>query len=178
MKHKQYQVLVDMFAMSRLSWTTWNMFSAPVQGNVAYNDNTFVGLMGNTSAGDQIIAELDYTRGLNGEYFYYVSEDEVTSDTSGLALVETEPIRYSLDNVQTISTKIVSSADIQLGSVYLERNDENQVFIRVSFLLKHLNLQKYFRMTGLRNLTSLSTDGQVLSTGVMWEGQSRVFQLQ
>lgn len=73
-KHKEYQVLVDMFAMSRVDWATWNMFSAPVQGNVAYNDNTFVGLMdGNTSAtGDKIIAELDYTRGLNGEYFYYV----------------------------------------------------------------------------------------------------------
>ena len=126
-KHKQYQVLVDMFAMSRLAWATWNMFSAPVQGNVAYNDNTFVGLLGNTSTGVQIIAELDYTRGLNGEYFYYVSEDEVRTDTSGLALMETEPIRYSLDNVQTISTKIVSSADIQLGSVYLERIDENQV---------------------------------------------------
>ena len=45
---------------------------------------------------DQVIAELDYSRGLNGELVLQLAEDAVTSATAGWALVETEPIKYSL----------------------------------------------------------------------------------
>ena len=43
-----------------------------------------------------MIAELDYSRGLNGELLLQLAEDAVTSATAGWALVETEPIKYSL----------------------------------------------------------------------------------
>ena len=43
-----------------------------------------------------MIAELDYSRGLNGELVLQLAEDAVTSATAGWALVETEPIKYSL----------------------------------------------------------------------------------
>ena len=54
-----------------------------------------------------MIAELDYSRGLNGELLLQLAEDAVTSATAGWALVETEPIKYSLQVAS--NTEYISS---------------------------------------------------------------------
>jgi len=72
------------------------------------------------------ISELDYNKGLYGELSLQLSEDEMKSDTKGWALVETEPIKYTLEDVVIVTEKIVSKETIQLGSVYLERRNDSQ----------------------------------------------------
>ena len=96
-------------------------------GSVAFNEKTFVGLM---KAGEgRVISELDYTRGLSGEFVWQMAEDDVKTETSGWALVETEPIRYSLEDLVFQTEKAVSSENVTLGTVHLERenNDSGEV---------------------------------------------------
>ena len=125
MKHKQYQVLVDMHDMARISWDKWSMFTTPLQGTVAFNDDqSYVGLMltpMTVGADVKTIAELDYNRGLNGEVVLQLSEEETKTDTKGWALVETEPIKYSLEDVVFHTEKIVSEEMVSLGEVNLQR---------------------------------------------------------
>ena len=61
---------------------------------------------------DQVIAELDYSRGLNGELVLQLAEDAVTSATAGWALIETEPIKYSLQVASNIEYIIFPLASI------------------------------------------------------------------
>ena len=90
-------------------------------GSVAFNEKTFVGLM---KAGEgRVISELDYTRGLSGEFVWQMAEDDVKTETSGWALVETEPIRYSLEDLVFQTEKVVSSENVTLGTVHLEREN-------------------------------------------------------
>ncbi len=70
---------------------------------------------------DRIISELDYARGLSGEFVWQMSEDAVKTETSGWALVETEPIRYSLENLVFQTEKVVSFEKVTLGTVHLQR---------------------------------------------------------
>ena len=72
---------------------------------------------------DRIISELDYARGLSGEFVWQMSEDSVKTETSGLALVETEPIRYSLEDLVFQTEKIVSVEKVTLGTVHLQREN-------------------------------------------------------
>lgn len=125
-KNREYQILVDMYGMTRVNWKKWNMFSDPALGTVAFNDNTFVGLMIPSQGSLKRISELDYNKGLYGELSLQLSEDEIKSDTKGWALVETEPIKYTLENVVIVAEKIVSKETIKLGSVYLERRNTSE----------------------------------------------------
>jgi len=120
-KEKDYQVLVDMYSMSRFGWNKWSMFNSPAVGSVAFNEKTFIGLM--EAEEGKIISELDYARGLSGEFVWQMSEDAVKTETSGWALVETEPIRYSLEDLVFQTEKVVSSEKVTLGTVYLEREN-------------------------------------------------------
>ena len=97
-KERQYQVQVDMKGMARLEWRKWDMFSNPEKGTVAYNDKTFVAQL-EMPGGEKTIGDLDLTRGLNGEVRVFVSTGKVERNTSGLALVELEPVRYRLENI-------------------------------------------------------------------------------
>ena len=90
-------------------------------GSVAFNEKTFVGLM--KAGEDRVISELDYTRGLSGEFVWQMAEDDVRTETEGWALVETEPIRYSLEDLVFQTEKVVSSENVTLGSVHLEREN-------------------------------------------------------
>ena len=58
-------MLVDLSLFSRNEWVYWDMFSRPITGTLAYNDNTFVASF-NLDTDKQIIGELDTKRGLNG----------------------------------------------------------------------------------------------------------------
>jgi len=120
-KEKDYQVLVDIYSMSRVGWNKWSMFNSPAVGSVAFNEKTFVGLM--TAGEGRVISELDYTRGLSGEFVWQMAEDAVKTETSGWALVETEPIRYSLEDLVFQTEKVVSSENVTLGTVHLEREN-------------------------------------------------------
>ena len=96
-------------------------YSSPAVGSVAFNEKTFVGLM---SAGEaRVISELDYARGLSGEFVWQMTEDTAKTETSGWALVETEPIRYSLEDLVFLTEKVISSENVTLGTVHLERED-------------------------------------------------------
>ena len=88
---------------------------------MAFNEKTFIGLM--EAEEGKIISELDYARGLSGEFVWQMSEDAVKTETSGWALVETEPIRYSLEDLVFQTEKVVSSEKVTLGTVYLEREN-------------------------------------------------------
>ena len=121
-KRSNYQVLVDTFAMARLEWRRWDMFMVASLGSVAYNERTFVGEM-TSSQGERRIAELDYQRGLSGEFVVEVSLDTEESATQGWVLIETEPIKYNMENVTFLSEKIVSTESVLLGEVRLERKE-------------------------------------------------------
>ena len=129
-KESQYQVLVDLFAMARLEWRAWDMFMEPSLGSVAYNEKTFVGQI-ETEGGERRIAELDYHRGMNGEFVLEVSK------TEGWVLVEREPIKYSLENVTFLSEKVVDTEEVQLGSVVLEQEGEAGGWTEVSERLRY-----------------------------------------
>ena len=88
---------------------------------MAFNEKTFIGLM--EAEEGKIISELDYARGLSGEFVWQMSEDAVKTETSGWALVETEPIRYSLEDLVFQTEKVVSSEKVTLGTVFLEREN-------------------------------------------------------
>lgn len=121
-KESEYQVLVDMFAMARLDWRLWDMFMVPSLGSVAFNERTFVGQMRiSTTTGEDTkrIAELDYQQGLNGEFVVEVSPERRDSKTEGWVLLETEPIKYSMENVTFLSEKVVSTEPVHLGEVNL-----------------------------------------------------------
>jgi len=125
-KHKEYQVLVDTWSMARISWSRWTMFKTPLIGSVAFNEKTFVGLLSaesNYDREERIIAELDYNRGLNGEVVLQMSEEKTKTDTEGWVLVETEPIKYSLEDVKIHTQKIVSEETVDLGHVHLHREE-------------------------------------------------------
>ena len=121
-KRSNYQVLVDTFGMARLEWRRWDMFMVASLGSVAYNEKTFVGEM-TTSQGETRIAELDYQRGLSGQFLVEVSLDTEESATQGWVLIETEPIKYNMENVTFLSEKIVSTEWLLLGEVRLEREE-------------------------------------------------------
>ena len=123
-----------MYGMTRVNWKKWNMFSDPALGTVAFNDNTFVGLMIPSPGSLKRISELDYNKGLYGELSLQLSEDEIKSDTKGWALVETEPIKYTLENVVIVAEKIVSKETIKLGSVYLKRRNTSEK-VKVFFII-------------------------------------------
>ena len=108
--------------------------SSPAVGSVAFNEKTFVGLM--EVEDDRIISELDYARGLSGEFVWQMSEDTVKTETSGWALVETEPIRYSLEDLVFQTEKIVSVEKVTLGTVHLQRekNESEEVCTNLVFL--------------------------------------------
>ena len=124
-KRSNYQVLVDTFGMARLEWSRWDMFMVASLGSVAYNEKTFVGEM-TTSQGETRIAELDYQRGLSGQFLVEVSLDTEESATQGWVLIETEPIKYNMENVTFLSEKIVSTEWLLLGEVRLEREEEEE----------------------------------------------------
>ena len=121
-KKSHYQVLVDTFGMARLEWERWDMFMMASLGSVAYNEKTFVGEM-ITGQGGRRIAELDYQRGLSGQFVVEVSLDTEETATQGWVLIETEPIKYNMENVTFLSEKIVSSESVVLGEVRLERKE-------------------------------------------------------
>ena len=108
--------------------------SSPAVGSVAFNEKTFVGLM--EVEEDRVISELDYARGLSGEFVWQMSEDTVKTETSGWALVETEPIRYSLEDLVFQTEKIVSVEKVTLGTVHLQRekNESEEVCTNLVFL--------------------------------------------
>ena len=114
--------------------------SSPAVGSVAFNEKTFVGLM--EVEENSIISELDYARGLSGEFVWQMSEDAVKTETSGWALVETEPIRYSLEDLVFQTEKIVSVEKVTLGTVHLQR--ENNESGEVCTNLVFLDLDKLF----------------------------------
>ena len=121
-KRSHYQVLVDTFGMARLEWRRWDMFMVASLGSVAFNEKTFVGEM-TSSQGERRIAELDYQRGLSGQFVVELSLDKEETATSGWVLIETEPIKYNMENVTVLSEKIVSSEPLLLGEVRLERRE-------------------------------------------------------
>ena len=119
-------MLVDTWSMARISWSRWTMFKTPLIGSVAFNEKTFVGLLSaesNYDREERIIAELDYNRGLNGEVVLQMSEEKTKTDTEGWVLVETEPIKYSLEDVKIHTQKIVSEETVDLGHVHLHREE-------------------------------------------------------
>ena len=136
-KESEYQVLVDMFDMARLEWKVWDMFMVPSLGSVAYNEKTFVGQMVPSGTEQRRMAELDYGRGLNGEFVLEVSPDIMDSKTEGWVLVETEPIKYSMENVTFLTEKVVSREPVHLGEVSLEREGEGGGWSEVSQRLEY-----------------------------------------
>ena len=114
--------------------------SSPAVGSVAFNEKTFVGLM--EVEEDRVISELDYARGLSGEFVWQMSEDAVKTETSGWALVETEPIRYSLEDLVFQTEKIVSVEKVTLGTVHLQRENSESGEVCTNLVL--LDLDKLF----------------------------------
>ncbi len=112
--------------------------SSPAVGSVAFNEKTFIGLM--EAEEGKIISELDYARGLSGEFVWQMSEDAVKTETSGWALVETEPIRYSLEDLVFQTEKVVSSEKVTLGTVYLERENNESGEVCKKACLYYLGL--------------------------------------
>lgn len=122
-KERKYQVLVDLTGMARLEWRRWDMFSNPEIGTVAYNDKTFIAQL-ERKAGDKILGDLDFNRGLNGEVLVFITGDQVEKRTKGLALVELEPVKYRLENISFLTPKESSSTVFSVGAVHLVINQE------------------------------------------------------
>jgi len=123
-KERQYQVLVDMTGKARLEWRDWDMFSNPEKGTVAYNDKTFVAQIEITGFG-KTIGDLDFTRGLNGEVEVYLGGGKVERRTSGLALVELEPVKYRLEDISFLAPREISSTVLSLGTVHMVSMQED-----------------------------------------------------
>jgi len=123
-KKRKYQVLVDLTGLARLEWRKWDMFSNPEIGTVAYNEQSFVGQV-QGMAGDKIVGDLDFKRGLNGDLVVHVSGDQVLRRTAGWALVELEPLKYRLEKVSFLAPKESSSTVFSIGYVHLVSSQEN-----------------------------------------------------
>ena len=116
--------------------------SSPAVGSVAFNEKTFVGLMddpASSSGEERVISELDYGRGLSGEFVWQMAEDAVNTETWGWVLVETEPIRYSLEDLVFLTEKTISSEKVTLGTVHLEREiiEEEEVCPLLIFFMSY-----------------------------------------
>jgi len=124
-KHSEYQVLVDLSLFSRNEWVYWDMFSRPITGTLAYNDNTFVASF-NLDTDKQIIGELDTKRGLNGNIRAYISEDKTKLSTQGSVLVEIEPTGYIIDDIKLNESKEKTTLNMEvLGELWLTREEDD-----------------------------------------------------
>merc|ERR1719278_648264 len=122
-KEANYQVLVDLGGIARLEWKRWDMFSSPHIGTVAFNQRSFVGSL-LLDDDEEIVGELDYKRGMNGD-IQAIVDGKLVKRTEGRALVETEPVRYQLEEIQLTLDK-EDSEKLQLGSVQLERSEKSE----------------------------------------------------
>merc|ERR1719278_1635508 len=122
-KEANYQVLVDLGGIARLEWKRWDMFSSPHIGTVAFNQRSFVGSL-LLDDDEEIVGELDYKRGMNGDIEAMV-DGKLVKRTEGRALVETEPVRYQLEEIHLALDK-ENSEKLHLGSVQLERHEKSE----------------------------------------------------
>merc|ERR1719278_1558256 len=122
-KEANYQVLVDLGGIARLEWKRWDMFSSPHIGTVAFNQKIFVGSLV-LEDDEEIVGELDYKRGMNGD-IQAIVDGKLVKRTEGRALVETEPVRYQLEEIQLTLDK-EDSEKLQLGSIQLERSEQSE----------------------------------------------------
>jgi len=126
-KHTEYQVLLDPFSLSRYSWLYWDMYTMPKIGTVAYNTDSYVGAF-NRSTGTNIIGELDFNRGLNGNIKAYISENHTELSVEGAALVEIEPVSYRLESIKLNSERgTINERRVILGKTTLVRGPSDSV---------------------------------------------------
>ena len=96
-KEAEYQVLVDREGMARLEWRHWDMFTKPEIGSVAYNERFFIARFERN--GEEIVGNLDFGRGMYGEIRAFTKEMKQMKRTEGKVMVEIEPIKYQLENI-------------------------------------------------------------------------------
>lgn len=129
----RYDLLVDLWGMSRMEWQHWDMFSFVPSGTVAFTDQVFVAralrtdqpfILGdlNTRPGHSLNGKIrahipDNNTGLYTNYGYHAK-----FTTTGDVLVEVEPIKYKLSKIQFISRRRKTKSKVfHVGRVTLER---------------------------------------------------------
>ena len=112
----EYQVLVDPGDTSRLEWRKWNIFTKLPIGLVAFvEEDAFVAR--HSENGEYRFGDLSPRRGLSGDIAIFPNRDQVQYFTEGGILVEVEPVKYNLDDLDFITRRVkVSKEEVQLGS--------------------------------------------------------------
>eukprot|EP00094_Tigriopus_californicus_P011563 TCALIF_11168-PA protein Name:"Similar to uzip Protein unzipped (Drosophila melanogaster)" AED:0.09 eAED:0.09 QI:0/0/0.5/0.5/1/1/2/1441/488 len=122
---EQYQVLVDGTSMARLEWFKWDIFTKLPIGLVAYTeDKTYVARYQDPETQKWHFGDLDPRRGLSGDIAVYFPDSRAMKyATKGEILMEIEPVRYMLQDIQYHMQRAkVHNQPLHLGSRILSKD--------------------------------------------------------
>ena len=124
-KLESYQVMVDPTSTSRLEWRYWDIFTKRPIGLVAYTDqDTFVArVKSKKNPAKYKFGDLQPRRGLSGDIGVFYG-NKVEYVTKGEILVEVEPIKYKLENLQFVTRRAkLNREKVHLGSRVLSNEE-------------------------------------------------------
>lgn len=121
-----YQVMVDPTATARREWRPWDIFTRLPLGAVALlGEDGFVARYrdGNGNNGSSYhVGDLNPRRGLSGDIALYPDDRVRTVTRGGEVLVEVQPVRYRLEEVEYVTRRAKEVREaVHLGSRVLTR---------------------------------------------------------